>query len=191
MKAANENIPDTPADLVDNPVYQLPAELDATPHPVVEAEQRAGQIVSRVMQGVSAMLHEHMAGVKLELRAITNDNSRLRQNLSVLNEALGKFQIEQVLPLRDALATLNQEQTSVVVENGRKLEQLIQALANSIDAAGGLIPEDLKAQIKDGRFENLKHTQEGDLVALSKVQDMVEEAYARGLRDAKSHPNEV
>lgn len=184
MKPSNTQSPPPP----DTNSYQMPAELAATLHPVAEAEQRAGQVVARVMAGVSTMLAEHMRGVKLELRAITNDNSKLRQNLSLLNEAMGEFQIKQVIPLRDAVQTLTQEQTSVVVENGRKLELLIQALTRTITAAGGLVPADLKAQILDGRFENLDHEIANDAVSdvpgyvpVTMVQAMIDAAVDRAL----------
>jgi hypothetical protein len=153
MKTVNTQSPPPP----NTNEYQMPAELDATPHPLVEAEQRAGQMVARVMSGVSSMLHEHMLGVKLELRAVTNDNSVLRQNLALLNEGVADFQREQVIPLRSELANLREEQGGRVIENARKLELLIKSLTEVITLAGAHIPEDLKQQIKDGHFEDLDH----------------------------------
>ncbi len=164
--------------------YQLPAELSSTPHPVVEAEQRQALLVAQVMRGVSTMLHEHMQGIKLELRAVTNDNSVLRHNLAILNKGFADFQREQVLPLREAVQHLDQEVGSRMVENSTNLEQLIKAMSDTLAAKGGLIPEDLKQRIKDGRFEELEHVKEGELVNVAAVQAMIEEAYSRGRKDA-------
>lgn len=165
-------------------VFQAPITLDTTPHPVVEAEQRAGQIVARVMAGVSAMLNEHMQQVKLELRAVTNDNSVLRQNLSLLNTGMADFQRTQVIPLREKLEHLNMEVGSRMTENATNLEQLIKSLTETVAAKGALIPEDLKQRILDGRFEELEHAREGEMVNVSDVQAMIDAAYARGRAEA-------
>jgi hypothetical protein len=177
-QAAVEPIPDEAN-------YQLPAELAATSHPVVEAEQRAGAIVARVMAGVSAMLHEHMQAVKLELRAVTNDNSVLRQNLAVLNAAMADFQRLQVIPLREKLDHLDQEVGSRMVENSTNLEGLIKALSDSLAAKGALIPEDLKQRILDGRFEELPHVKDGEMVPSAEVQSMIDAAFEQGRKVGK------
>jgi hypothetical protein len=161
------------------------ATLDATPHPLVEAEQRAGAIVARVMAGVSAMLHEHMQAVKLELRAVTNDNSVLRNNLAILNEGMADFQRLQVIPLREKLEHLDQEVGSRMVENSTNLEGLIKALSDSLAAKGALIPEDLKQRILDGRFEELPHVKEGEMVPPAEVQSMIDAAFEQGRKVGK------
>ena len=169
----------------DNPDYQMPAELAATPHPLVEAEQRQAQLVAHVMGGVSRMLHEHMAGIKLELRAVTNDNSVLRENLALLNTGMAEFQRTQVIPLREALLAWR-ETDSRTVENAANLEVLIKALADTLAIKGGLIPTDLLQKIKDGRFEELEHVKEGEQVHVSEVQAMIDAAYQRGLEAGRA-----
>lgn len=189
MKTVDTQSPPPP----DTAEYQMPVELAATPHPLVEAEQRAGVLVARVLAGMSAMLHEHMLGVRLELRAVTNDNSVLRQNLALLNTGMADFQREQVIPLRSELANLREEQGGRVIENARKLEALIQALTCTMTLANIPIPQDLKDQIADGHFEDLDHRKSNEAegpevrgyVNASQVQDMIDAAYARGLAAAR------
>lgn len=168
--------------------YSMPAELGATPHPIVEAEQRAGAIVAQVLLGVRNEMREHMSAVKLELRAMVNDNSIIRENMAVMNKGLADFQRLQVIPLREALESLRSEQGSTVIENQRKLEAIIQALTRTLDAAGGIIPADLKQQIADGRFENLPHRKEGSMVEVDEVSAMIEAAYVRGRADGAALP---
>jgi len=169
-----------PQAIADRPEYRQPLELAATPHPLIEADTRQGLFVAQVMGGVAKMLDAHHQALKLELRAITNDNSILRQNLALLNTAMGDFQRLQVIPLREMLETLRTEQGSSVIENQRKIEALIQALTRTIDAAGGLIPPDLKQSILEGRFEDHPHQRASDMVHVDKVQAMIDEAYDRG-----------
>ena len=115
------------------------------------------KLVGQVMLVMRREMNDHMDGVKLELRAVTNDNSVLRQNLALLNEGMADFQREQVIPLRSELANLREEQGGRVIENARKLELLIKSLTEVVELAGAHIPPDLKQQIKDGHFEDLDH----------------------------------
>lgn len=146
--------------------------------------RETAKLVGQVMLLMRKEFSGHMAAVNLELRAITNDNSVLRNNLALLNTGMADFQREQVIPLRSELANLREEQGGRVIENARKLEALIQALTVTLDAKGALIPPDLKQQIMDGRFEELEHAREGELVNVAQVQAMIEEAYLRGRADA-------
>jgi len=119
--------------------------------------RETAKLVGHVMLVMRKEFAGHMEAVKLELRAITNDNSVLRQNLALLNTGMADFQREQVIPLRSELANLREEQGGRVIENARKLELLIKSLTEVITLAGAHIPEDLKQQIKDGHFEDLDH----------------------------------
>lgn len=150
----------------------------------LQIPQDLARAVGKVMLVMRAESAKQMEKVNLELRAITNDNSVLRNNLALLNTGMADFQREQVIPLRSELANLREEQGGRVIENARKLEALIQALTVTLDAKGALIPPDLKQQIMDGRFEELEHAREGELVNVAQVQAMIEEAYLRGRADA-------
>ena len=128
----------------------VPPSLGGLP---VEARAVVGQLVLAMRQEMTRALD----GVKLELRAIVNDNSVLRENLSLLNKAVGEFREREAMPLRDALQDFNTNAASRVAENQSKLEILIQALCRSLEAANIPIPEDIAKEIRDGRFEGLKH----------------------------------
>jgi hypothetical protein len=160
-------------------IVKEPPSLGGLP---VEARAVVGQLVMALRQEMA----QHLDAVKVELRTLTNDNSILRQNLALLNGQMGDFQRLQVIPLREKLEHLTQELGSRMVENSTNLEQLIKALTETVAAKGGLIPEDLKARILDGRFEELDHVKAGDQVSVADAQAMIEEAYRRGREDAAS-----
>ncbi len=136
-----ENVPtlrDTPPDLGGLPV---------------EARAIVGQLVLAIRQETGRALE----AVKLEMRALVHDNSVMRENLALLNKALGEFREHEAMPLRDALQDFNTNAGSRVAENQANLEKLIQALCRSLEAAKIPIPDDIATQIRDGRFEGLKH----------------------------------
>lgn len=162
------------------------------PHDLIARPELTGDarsLVNAVLMTMRRDQREAMQHLELELRAITNDNSVLRQNLALLNTGMADFQREQVIPLRSELANLREEQGGRVIENARKLEALIQALTRQLNMAGVVIPEDLKQQIKDGHFEDLDHVianesgiaeREG-YVPLHRVQAMIDAAVRQAL----------
>jgi len=123
----------------------------------VETRQLVGAIIGQVVLAIGAETRKSLEAIKLEMRAIVEDNSALRSNISHLNEALGKFREHEAMPLRDALQDFNTNAASRVAENQMKLEILIQALCKGLEASSIPIPDDVRQAIKDGRFEELKH----------------------------------
>jgi len=125
----------------------------------VPAEQRA--VVGHVIAAVRLEMRAAMEGIKLELRAVVNDNAVLRENLSLLNKAVGEFREREAMPLRDALQDFNTNSASRVIENQAKLEILIQSFEQALEKAHISIPEDVARQIRDGRFEEHEHAVDG------------------------------
>jgi enamine deaminase RidA (YjgF/YER057c/UK114 family) len=123
----------------------------------VETRQLVGAIIGQVVLAIGAETRKSLEAIKLEMRAIVEDNSSLRSSISHLNEAMGKFREHEAMPLRDALQDFNTNAASRVAENQSKLEILIQALTRSMEASNIPIPDDVRQMIKDGRFEELKH----------------------------------
>jgi hypothetical protein len=161
-----------------------------------QAEPQIGRLVAQVMKVMRDEASAHMGAIKLEMRAITNDNSVLRNNLALLNTAMADFQREQVIPLRSELANLREEQGGRVIENARKLELLIKSLSEVATLAGAHIPEDLKQQIKDGHFEDLEHAKADETgvaeregyVPQHQVQAMIDAAVRRALTERGINP---
>lgn len=127
-----------------------PPDLGGLP---VEARAIVGQLVL----AIRAETRQALEAVKLEMRAIVQDNSVLRENLSLLNKSLGEFREREAMPLRDALQDFNTNAGSRVAENQANLEKLIQSLCRIMEAAKIPIPDDIAKEIRDGRFEGLKH----------------------------------
>lgn len=149
-----------PPDTNEAPKMPPPQDLMLRPEGgelALNSEERTRMLVHEMFMSLRRDQREAMQRMSLELRSITNDNSVLRNNLALLNTAMADFQREQVIPLREELANLREEQGGRTIENARKLEALIQALTRQLDMAGVVIPEDLKQQIKDGHFEDLDH----------------------------------
>lgn len=161
----------------------------------LQIPQDLARAVGKVMLVMRAESAKQMEKVNLELRAITNDNSVLRNNLALLNTGMADFQREQVIPLRSELANLREEQGGRVIENARKLELLIKSLTEVITLAGAHIPEDLKQQIKDGHFEDLEHAKADETgvaeregyVPQHQVQAMIDAAVRRALTERGIH----
>lgn len=118
-------------------------------------ESRA--IVGQLIVAFAAQTQRALEAVKLELRAVVNDNSVLRENLAVLNKAMGEFQERQAIPIRDALLDFNENTAGRVIENQRNLETMLQALARQMERANIPLPADAAESIAVGRFEEKEH----------------------------------
>jgi hypothetical protein len=130
-----------------NPVKSDRSELVLAP----EARALVTEIVHVMQRQTLAAMHS----VKLELKAIVNDNSVLRENLSLMNRSLGEFQERTAIPLAEGMKEFNHNSAGRVAENQARLETLIQALTRAVPK--GLIADDLSTDISDGRFEDHEH----------------------------------
>jgi len=132
-----------------------PALIDPPAMHALPVEARA--IVGQVMLAIREENRKNLESIKLELRAVVNDNGVLRENLSRLNDAIGQFREREAMPLRDALQDFNTNAASRVAENQAKLEILIQAFAKAMKEAHIAVPQDALQAIAEGRFEEHRH----------------------------------
>jgi hypothetical protein len=161
--------------------------------------QETRELVAQVAIAMGRQIAAAMAEVKLELKAIVNDNSVLRENMSLLNRAVGRFEENTAIPLREELKELVHDQGARVKENQTKLEVVIQALVQALDKRGIAIPQDLKESIEDGHFEDLEHRKANEIagseirgyVPQHVVQTMIDAAVTQALAAERArHPVE-